>query len=364
MLELIRIARSGPAEGVYPRLQEYGNVLQGVVIELDPYWQFMWHATRLFSDHPLIEEAQEWVNSQSTEFPYSIYDMTSVVPVSGELTFDYSPPGWRSYCAPRGLDPEQPPVRISVRVRPEADIIGIADALADTPVPVALSVRPLARFASGTLLVSGSRQNQPRTIGGRSFSSSFGEVAITCGHGLEVGDPIFAPPPLHAWNTTLVGTCLQVELPPPVPEGRRCNPWLGDEREVDLAVVTADDESSDILPFVDAESVLPRSSIAPGATVSGYLGTSHHSVSLELGGLGATYTFLDQSGIEHCLSNLVVLRWPRLGRVRGSPIRGGDSGSWLFSETTHGSKLSLMACGSDQVEGFATLADATMTRLR
>jgi len=340
--------------------------VQGVVLDIDPYWLTWWNYTRRFGVRE-FERIPE--RSQFRFFRRGLVDVLPenafpVLPLRRK-DLDDRPSDWASYARESGFDPDKSPVRVTICLRP-----GGAEAprLESNSYEILYETRPIAVLSAGPKayrrplvggLSAGVGAGVCGTMGGivEDRQDPLQKYGVTCAHVMTSGT-VTQPAKIDsrkAKSIGAVGAHSSLQLAAGV-----CTPVSSTGlNTVDLALIKIDAFTSANLEILDIgplTGVTPIAAIGQGQLVE-FTGRSSGNRSLRIGGLGVLYK-LRWKGQDYCFKNTIQLNWPRFYQlIAGRPVARGDSGAWICNPNENGFGWCGMIIGEDRLHGYALYAE-------
>jgi hypothetical protein len=353
-------------------------LLQGVVVDIDPWWLFAWHlrslspsTLRAWQDH-----FGDWismaVNHPQTAYswPEPAYDLLPR-PVRFDDLEKWRPERWSEYTRRWGVEPSQLPFVIRLYLRPAASDEEEPPTFPEGfPIRIIQETRPLAMlYANPRLhrrplvggLSIGEGANAAGTLGGLVRDLAGNQFATTCCHvvastSLAVDQPAQTD---NAKTASWIGNSSAVSSLA-TNFAAVCNPWASGVtmNDVDVALVKIDKgvpSKKEVLDIGAITALTPRANLSPGQTVE-FTGRSSGHKAVKIGGLAVAFR-LYGNGQFYCFRNLFELRAKsRWSLLRGRPVRPGDSGAWVCNANSTGFGWCGMVIGGDRVSGYAVFS--------
>jgi hypothetical protein len=363
MEALIRLAREDEEiERIARAAMERAGV-QGVVLDIDPYWLAEWNYTKRFG--------REGFDRLQRRFEWRPYDERFVADLP-ENDFPVMPlrkddlkEEWEGYAKESGFYPRQSPVRITICLQPGA---------VDVPqfesgrYRILYETRPVATLSASSKgyhrpvlggLSAGVGKKHCGTMGGivQDQQSPPQKYGVTCAHVMTSGT-VDQPARVDSKRAAAIGmvsahTSLQL------PAGLCTPASTTGVNTVDIALIEIDPSTSADLEVLDIgplTGVTPISKIGQGQLVE-FTGRSSGNRTLRVGGLGVIYK-LKSNGQDYCFQNVIQLNWPRFYQLLGGrPVARGDSGSWICNPDENGFGWCGMIIGNDRLHGYAIYAE-------
>jgi hypothetical protein len=342
------------------------DIVLGVVIDVDPFWQFAWR----LHDIGQPEFAERWLRRGFP--PFDLWSLSGIIGLPGmsrgPVDAKWRPPWWHAYLDARyGKYQFDDPFIVKIclsdvagragTARPELPQVGLPVTFEwRTPATLAAdpknSYRPLVGGVSAGCGIS-----DPFTIGGIAFNGTT-YYGVTCAHGVK-GHSSVDQPSSRDGIGGFVGTVANQYHPLANPAGALCNPWSGTAtmNDLDVALIKLGSVAQlEVLDIGSITGIAPRSAVWPRQPVEITGRTSRHK-SLEVGGLAAVYRF-DDGTDSYCFQNLFELRQPLAGFGTPRACRGGDSGAWVCYPTgASQAEWVGMVIGADALIGYGVFAE-------
>lgn len=340
--------------------------VQGVILDIDPYWLTRWNYVRRFGEKEFHRMPER---NQFRFFRRGVFDDFSenafpVLPLHRN-NLKERPPDWASYAGEVGFDPEKSPVRVTICLRPGAVEV---PRLESGSYQILYETRPIAALSAGPKtyrrpllggLSAGVGSKVCGTIGGivKDQQAQSQKYGMTCAHVMRSGT-VHQPAKVDSKKAAAIGTVSahsNLQLPVGV-----CTPVsVTGLNTVDVALIEIDPSTSADLEILDIgplTGVTPIASIGQGQLLE-FTGRSSGNRSLRIGGLGVIYK-LRWNGRDYCFKNVIQLNWPRFYQLLGGrPVARGDSGAWICNPNESGFGWCGMIIGEDRLHGYAIYAE-------
>jgi hypothetical protein len=366
MEALINLAREDEEiELIASRAVENSSV-QGVVLDIDPYWLTGWNYTRRFGIDAFdrmrerfrgrIYEERFFADLPENDFP--------VLPMHKEA-FKDRPLDWVSYAGEHGFSPEMSPVRITICLRPGASGVPRFES---GRYRILYETRPVATLSGNSKgyrrpvlggLSAGVGTKHCGTMGGVVQDQQWPpqKYGVTCAHVMTSGT-VEQPAQIDSRRAAAIGT-VSAHTSLQLPVGLCTPKSITGVNTVDIALIEIDRSTSADLEVLDIgplTGVTPIAGIGQGQTVE-FTGRSSGNRTLRVGGLGIIYK-LKWQGQEYCFQNVIQLNWPKFYQLLGGrPVMRGDSGAWICKPDENGFGWCGMIIGEDRLHGYAIYAE-------
>jgi hypothetical protein len=367
MEALIRLAREDEEIDRIARAAMENRSVQGVVLDIDPYWLAGWNYSRRFGIDEFdrvrerfkgrIYDERFFADLPENDFP--------VLPMKmGDLK-DW-PKDWESYAKENGFSPDMSPVRVKICLRPGAIEVprfesGRYRILYETRPVATLSGNPKGyrRPILGGLS-TGVGTKSCGTMGGivQDQQSPPQKYGVTCAHVMTSGT-VDQPSKLDSKRAAAIGT-VSTHTPLQLPAGLCTPKSTTGVNTVDVALIEIDPSTSADLEVLDIGTltgVTPIADIGQGQLVE-FTGRSSGNRTLRVGALGVIYK-LKYKGQDYCFQNVIQLNWQKFYQLLGGrPVAQGDSGSWICNPNENGFGWCGMIIGNDRLHGYAIYAES------
>jgi len=347
--------------------------VQGVVLDLDVFWLTAWNYTRRYGNEGFdraLRQIEPWPFSYQrsvTSFDEFLVDLPeNLLPVWPMHVNDlgWQPPHWTGRAEALGFNPSQPPVRVTICLRPgttEAPRIesGQYRILYETRPVATLSANP-RRYRRPVVggLSTGVGATVCGTMGGivREQDPPQRMYGMTCAHVMTAG-AVDQPAQVDSKRAAPIGL-VSSHSPLQLPVGQ-CTPYAtAGVNAVDAALIEINPTTGANLEVLDIgplTGITPRTNIVQGQVVEFTGRTSGHRT-VKVGGLGVIYQ-LRWAGQTYCFQNLIQLSWPKFYQLMGGrPVTRGDSGAWICNPDPNGFGWCGMIIGNDRLHGYAVYA--------
>jgi hypothetical protein len=366
MEALINLAREDEEIDLIARRAMENRSVQGVVLDIDPYWLTGWNYNRRFGLEGFdrlrerfkgrIYDERFFADLPENDFP--------VLPMHKEAFKDW-PRDWVSYAKEHGFNPEMSPVRITICLRPGAIEVPRFES---GRYRILYETRPVATLSGNSKgyrrpllggLSAGVGTKHCGTMGGvvRDQRVPPQKYGVTCAHVMTSGT-VEQPAQIDSKRAAAIGT-VSTHTSLQLPVGLCTPKSITGVNTVDIALIEIDPSTSADLEVLDIgplTGVTPIAGIGQGQTVE-FTGRSSGNRTLRVGGLGIIYK-LKWQGQEYCFQNVIQLNWPKFYQLLGGrPVMRGDSGAWICNPDENGFGWCGMIIGEDRLHGYAIYAE-------
>lgn len=346
--------------------------VQGAVLTIDELWLTAWR----FEDSGRYQQLnllpRYWMNNRPF-FGTDAYEQTPWLPRQ-PLDLNWRPPFWDEMNDYRGEPFDRLPITLVICLRPpvSGERITIPD-LPQVLLPIRFEVRPIARLSAeqrkrtrpiiGGISVGSGNRNYG-TLGGVVEDQSGKRFGMTCSHVFPYPTSVDQPAQYDDTNATSIGTSVSSIPLQACSNTGACDRYGADPhvRAVDTTLIEVEAAASSdlkILSIGPLAGVVSKNSLVQGQQVMFEGRTSGHRI-CEVGG-AVQYYKLELNGQSYCFRDLFEIRWISFTRSLFGPlVKGGDSGSWVCSETDQGPGWCGQVIGDDRHIGYVAYAESTI----
>ena len=341
--------------------------IHGIQIDVNPFWTYLYQRYRFESNMPenLFVAYHRYSGSL---FDQRFNEFPPLEAIPGPVNIYWQPAYWSDYFKHHHLivkillRPGSKPLELP-NFNTQLEIQQVQAAIPRMAVHAKQLVRPLEGGVS-----TGHATNSPGTLGGILRDKGGNKYGVTCGHvfadaGLLVDQPSQVDDPA----ASVIGNCLYSKIPLST-SGQLCNPRNRDImlNDMDLALVELNQSitaSTSIINIGHLHGLTPAANLTPRLLVEMQGRTSGHR-SLELGGIGFVQEIIDAQGNPCCFENLIQVKHTSFAKLLfGRPVQGGDSGSWLVTQGSHGNEWCGMIISADRLAGYALMSEDIIEHL-
>jgi hypothetical protein len=388
MRYLIEYSSTESVSGVVDRAMQF-DIVHGVVAQLDPTWLGLWRLRHSLTrsdceamDRRLVRTLEiafgygPWPPGPEfwpTGFPLNYPGVREVTPVNVDLTWSCAT--WDFLVRADPMNRSQPFV-LNVLVVPRStssSILELTAALSESSERIRFETRPVARMTAkrtGAVrpLKGGSSLGTDvrgyGTLGGILDDGTGTRYALTCGHVASDGEEVKQPSPKDRGRAKRIGSCVlstAAALQGPVAKCQRAVAT----NEIDAALIRLDDPGATTLEVLGIGSLAGSSRIddvSSEASVEISARSGHRP--LYTGGLFVTGSLFMGTN-RYCFRNLLEIKrtsatnWGVTGTL-SSPVRPGDSGSWVIQDGPNGPEWCAMVVGGGGPVGYAVFAESIL----
>lgn len=357
------------------------HAVQGVILELDPWWLKAWR-WREQSDpiNPAKAPGSDYPFGWWPGGPFSVSlpeDHPGPIRELEPGDLKWKPNWWKELPRPGNINDPNSPVSLRVCLYPRfgAPTQTTLPNLAELNVNYVFEIRPVPQLAAAptaTLnpLVGGaSIGTGPAaygTLGGLLQDNSGNRYGVTCAHVATGKAKVIHPSPQDG-GTQQIGYVSDFDLPKGFPPGMPITAanQAAHANNVDVALIEIDPAVASKLAV---DTIGPIVGIFPNGSIQQwhpaiFAGRTSNIRSVEFFAPVAYYNVPDATGTGTiCFNDIRLIRWPPGGGTGGPPpIQAGDSGAWLCVSGVNGYEWAAMAVAWDPQIGFAIPASAIET---
>ena len=349
------------------------DAVQGISIDLDPLWLSFWQAYTLLPPDD-VHRYDAWFRDTAHWYAgtrwWSEMHVPEVVAYPYGIDTSWRPPAWEEHMKWRGLRPE--PFVIIVVLRPDVprDSLFRLQEIETRGFQVRSEARPVATLLAGSTdkirpVIGGvsvsSPNGKPGTLGGILEDGSAKRFGLTCAHVLGSGDDVQQPSPADNRGAALsIGQCVQSNtLSTHVAPVDAYDPSIN---EIDAALVELSEPADlEVLGVGPLAGVAGKSQVHRNMSVEVVGKESHEKLVVGPTSLAHEFRF---DGDMYAYKNLFELRrasrfWGVTGTV-SRPVKGGDSGGWVFRAGSNGTEWLGVVIAGDGPVGYAVPAEFIM----
>lgn len=349
--------------------------VQGVSVDLDRRWLLLQRIGQQDNRRQVERLFRDMIHDDATARIRRWYWTARARRMSGKrpslpypgLEDDY----WQHLAARLGI-PSSPFIITVIRRRaapsrePEWEFADVRVVEERRPVAALTRGHPVVRPLVGGVSVGPWGSERTGTLGGVIEDANGARFGLTCSHVVselgEVSQPSLPDAPRREPATTRIGTCVaRSELVSG--DGRPCSAPAAvnvvDASLIQLDVGVASRLDSNLGKIAGVAS---DRDVAIGDRVQ-FIGRTSGRRSATIGPLNVIYIVADGPN-QYCFRNLIELRGYGLNvgpmQLIGSPVGGGDSGSWVLVQVGEEQHWAGVAVAGDGIMGYMTTAQVVL----
>jgi len=361
-------------QNVLRNAAEYRTV-QGVALDVDPYWIYSWRLAQQFGDGNLSKILYRKFSWTSDAYLRRrlVKERLGVFPrsISNKEILEWRPPGWAERAEALSISKEALPIVVKVSVRPtqspdeqtptvESLRRGAGDlrVVVQTEPQSVLCANPRGKHLPVVGGVSiGVASNDYATLGVILEDSQSHRFALTCAHVAARNDDILQPSQRDSKKASVIGKSVLASTLSSCSISDSCNDRSGvTTNELDLSLIQIDPSISSLQEVLDIgklNGVVQMASLSSGQTVE-VMGRSCKHRTLQLGDLHV-FRMHEHNGRYYCYKNMVRVESP-YGTT--NIIKGGDSGAPVAIPNGSGKGFCGMIVAANAFGGFAMFAES------
>jgi len=360
------------------------NQVQGVVLEVDPFWMQLWKIRDKYGKDTVdrflqhFRRKEEFYDSRS--FPF--IDLKNFFPGVSDAPYfkhleekdlDWKPDIYEYYLNSIGVKKDKSPIVIKICLYPS--MAGNNDRvpdLGDNNLRIQFETRPVARLTANKKkyrpvkggISIGSGADIHGTIGGI-LKNDKTQYGVSCAHIFSINDSIDQPAYYDSSQYDRVGIVkYKSNLLQSIHKksGKQLTD-LSNINDVDIALIELD-------PLIASQFEVHKIGIVNGFTkiedldqgqVVEFTGRKSGHRVLELGGFAVFYRVKDYGGNGFCFRNLIELKNSGfISSLMKSPVKGSDSGSWVCNSVGESYDWCGSIIGGDRFTGFMVPSEHSM----